>query len=169
MEQARNELRTFTLGSNHFLVIRFTRRRAKIEIMPGAMEVVCHLKKLKIPQAIVTMSNSRAVSVKRKQHEELFSMMNLIITSDDPRVKNRKPHPDCYLVAAEALNVKCVKCVVVEDSPEGMRSGKSAGCKVIAVPAAWTKNMGRHLTCDFLLTSLMDFPFKKLGLPKMRI
>jgi beta-phosphoglucomutase-like phosphatase (HAD superfamily) len=95
-------------------------------------------------------------------------MMDLIITSDDKRIKNKKPYPDCYLLAAELLNVPSTKCVVVEDSPEGMRSGKSAGCKVVAVPAAWTKNTGRQLAKDFLITTLMDFPFGKLGIPKMR-
>ncbi|GMI47401.1 hypothetical protein TrCOL_g3662 [Triparma columacea] len=147
---------------------KMVQKRASIKALPGAIEVVKHLKECKIPQAIVTMSNARSVAVKRKQNEELFGMMDLILTSDDKRIKNRKPHPDCYLLASELLNVKSTRCVVVEDSPEGMRAGKSAGCKVVAVPAAWTKNMGRKLTTDFLITTLRDFPFRKLGLPKMR-
>lgn len=145
------------------------KKRSKIEVLPGAMECVRHLKACKIPQAIVTMSNSRAVAVKRKQHRELFDHMEVVITSDDRRVKNRKPHPDCYLVAAEVLGVKSTKSVVVEDSPEGMRAGKSAGCTVVAVPAAWTKNLGRKLPSDHLITSLVDFPFTKLGIPQPKL
>ena len=43
---------------------KMLKKRSKIEVLPGAMECVRHLKACKIPQAIVTMSNSRAVAVK---------------------------------------------------------------------------------------------------------
>jgi HAD superfamily hydrolase (TIGR01509 family) len=45
-----------------------------------------------------------------------------------------KPAPDVYLVAAERLRVPADACVAVEDSANGIRSGKAAGMAVIAIP-----------------------------------
>ena len=97
--------------------------------------------------------------------EELFSLMDCVICGDDKEVKNRKPAPDIYIIAAQRLNVNVTKCVVIEDSPEGMRAGASAGAKVVGVPAAWTKekNIGRGVKVDFLVSSLWDFPCTKFS------
>lgn len=46
-------------------------------------------------------------------------------------VPNGKPAPDIYLLAAKALGVPAPACLVIEDSPSGVRAGKSAGMTVI--------------------------------------
>jgi pseudouridine 5'-phosphatase len=146
-------------------------RRAEIPLLPGALELVKHFKAAGIPQAIATMSSKKAVDSKRKINEELFSYMNLIVCGDDKEVKNRKPAPDIYLVAAARLNVSTANCVVIEDSPEGMRSGFAAGCKVVGVPGAWMnlKLIGRGVKCDYMIKSLEQFPCHKFGLKKLAV
>jgi mannitol-1-/sugar-/sorbitol-6-phosphatase len=54
-----------------------------------------------------------------------------IITSSD--ITNGKPHPEPYLAGAQALGVQAADCIVIEDVAAGIRSGKSAGARVIAV------------------------------------
>jgi sugar-phosphatase len=54
-----------------------------------------------------------------------------IITSSD--ITNGKPHPEPYLKGARMLNVAIGDCLVVEDVPAGIRSGKAAGARVIAL------------------------------------
>ena len=49
-------------------------------------------------------------------------------------VERGKPAPDVYLEAARRLGVEPVHCVAVEDSQAGIRSAKSAGLRVLAVP-----------------------------------
>ena len=44
-----------------------------------------------------------------------------------------KPAPDPYLTAAERLGVDPTQCLVIEDTPTGVRSGVAAGCRVVAV------------------------------------
>lgn len=56
---------------------------------------------------------------------------SILVTSSE--TTNGKPHPEPYLKAAQALAVEPAACVVVEDVPAGIRSGKSAGARVIAV------------------------------------
>ncbi|MGA9567873.1 MAG: HAD-IA family hydrolase, partial [Candidatus Korobacteraceae bacterium] len=54
-----------------------------------------------------------------------------IITSSD--IANGKPHPEPYLKGAQALGVAAADCIVIEDVPAGIQSGKAAGARVIAV------------------------------------
>jgi beta-phosphoglucomutase-like phosphatase (HAD superfamily) len=51
-------------------------------------------------------------------------------------VPHGKPHPDIYLLAAERLNMTPSACVVIEDSPGGVRAGRAAGMAVIGLCAA---------------------------------
>ena len=44
-----------------------------------------------------------------------------------------KPAPDPYLYAARQLATTPAECLVVEDSPAGVRSGRAAGCSVLGV------------------------------------
>jgi sugar-phosphatase len=49
------------------------------------------------------------------------------------KVANGKPHPEPYLTGAKLLGLAPADCLVIEDSPAGVASGKAAGCKVLAV------------------------------------
>ena len=53
------------------------------------------------------------------------------ITSSD--IQNGKPHPEPYLNGAVLLGVPASECIVVEDAPAGVRSGKAAGARVIGL------------------------------------
>ena len=43
-----------------------------------------------------------------------------------------KPDPEIYLIAMEKLGLKAEECIVVEDSRQGIKAGKDAGCYTIA-------------------------------------
>lgn len=49
-------------------------------------------------------------------------------------VKNGKPAPDIYLLAAERLGISPQDCLALEDSVNGVRSASAAGCKTVLVP-----------------------------------
>jgi len=48
-------------------------------------------------------------------------------------VKQGKPQPDPYLLGAKKAGVDPKKCLVVEDAPNGVRSGLAAGCQVLGL------------------------------------
>ncbi len=53
-----------------------------------------------------------------------------MVTCDD--IRKGKPDPEPYIKGAGLLGVPASKCVVFEDAPAGIRSGKAAGALVIA-------------------------------------
>jgi len=57
-------------------------------------------------------------------------------SSDD--IVNGKPDPEIYLETCRKLGLAPQDCIVLEDSSNGARAGKRAGCYVIAVPTAYT-------------------------------
>lgn len=46
-------------------------------------------------------------------------------------VANGKPAPDLFLLAAERLGTHPADCVVIEDSPAGIRAARAAGMRVV--------------------------------------
>lgn len=67
----------------------------------GAERLVKHLKKHKIPICLATSSSKKSFEVKTSNHSELFELFgHQVLGSSDEDVKNGKPAPDIFLVAA---------------------------------------------------------------------
>lgn len=60
----------------------------------------------------------------------LRSVMRCIVTGD--MVTRAKPDPEIYLKAAEQIHVPPAACIVIEDSPFGIRAAKAAGMYCVA-------------------------------------
>jgi len=67
-------------------------------------------------------------------------------------VKNKKPHPELFLLAGQRMGIKPANCVVIEDAPNGIQAAKAAGAKCIAVTNSTTAtNLSEaDLICDSL-------------------
>lgn len=79
---------------------------------------------------VVVTSSTRPLAEVRLRAAGLPAPRYLITASD---VAKGKPHPEPFLKAAGVLGVAPRDCLVLEDSPAGIRAGKQAGCRVIAV------------------------------------
>ena len=66
----------------------------------------------------------------------LEQTLDVVLARED--VENGKPAPDIYLLAAEKLGVEPQDCVVIEDSPNGVRAGVAAGMNVVAFGTPFT-------------------------------
>jgi beta-phosphoglucomutase-like phosphatase (HAD superfamily) len=85
------------------------------------------------PLALASSSN-------REIFEEVLELAGLAdcfrATVSSEEVPRGKPAPDVYLEAARRLGVAPERCTAVEDSHSGIRSAKSAGMRVVAIPNA---------------------------------
>lgn len=99
----------------------------------------------------VATSGDRATATTRLTFGEL-PIPDVFITADD--VTQGKPHPEPYLKAAAGLGVDPADCVVIEDSPVGVRAGRAAGARVIGV--ASTHAAEELAAADLVIDDLGD-------------
>ncbi len=102
-----------------------------LELKPGAVELLDHLNKRKIPAAVCTATDYERASDYLTQ-VGIFDRFDKIICA--AMVKKGKPSPDIYLYAAEQLGLPAGECMALEDSPNGVRSAAGAGCVTVMVP-----------------------------------
>jgi sugar-phosphatase len=96
--------------------------------LPGAKEL---LSALPPSQAAVVTSAIRELAEVRLRAACLLPYVRNMVTADD--IHHGKPDPEPYLKGGAKLNLLPSDCVVLEDAPSGVRSGKAAGARVLAV------------------------------------
>ena len=80
----------------------------------------------------VASSTSHAKTVEHLEHAGLLHYFSVIVGGD--MVKNGKPNPDIFLLAAEKAGAKPEECLVVGDSPADVQASHAAGIPVILIP-----------------------------------
>lgn len=70
-----------------------------------------------VQQAIASSSSQRPFATKTTHHQEWIQLFHCIVLGDDPDVKQGKPAPDIFLIAAQRLghiqsNVWCLKILL---------------------------------------------------------
>ena len=113
---------------------------------------------------LVSMANMDEAGyvLDRAKFRPLFSV---IVTAED--VKVCKPAPDCYRLGLERLNRKLQEyrrlpllpneCLVIEDSPPGIESGKGAGMRTLGVTNTVSAADLRNAGADVVTASLFDW------------
>ena len=99
--------------------------------MPYIEELLKYLKENNYKVAVASSSNMNHI-INNMEKTGLKKYIDEFASGAE--VKNGKPAPDVFLLAAERLGVEPKKCLVLEDSKAGVIAGSSAGAKVIMVP-----------------------------------
>lgn len=104
--------------------------RENLPLIPGAVPAVERLAE-RWPLGLASSSN-RGVIDFVLEVSGLARVFRVTVSSEE--VPRGKPAPDVYLEAARRLGVAPERCAAVEDSENGIRSAKSAGMRVLAIP-----------------------------------
>lgn len=102
----------------------------ELTVMPGAKELLTEAAAEGIPVGLVT-STVRALA---DVAIDALGRHHFALTVAGDEVENTKPHPEPYLKAARLLGAEPSRCVVLEDSPTGVKAAEAAGCAVVAIP-----------------------------------
>ncbi len=116
----------------------------------------CH----NIRTAVVTSSNLAKMLSVYSKHPEFTSLFDDILTSED--FAESKPSPDCYLRAAARFGLQPAECVVLEDSINGLRSGRAAGMRVVGLLTTNKLSDVKPLS-DIQIENYDNFNYKRLN------
>jgi len=87
-------------------------------------------------QTALATSSSREMTLHALRALDVERSLDLVLTRED--VEKPKPDPEIYLLAAKKLDLSPKECLVIDDSPNGVRAGVAAGMSVIAFATPFT-------------------------------
>lgn len=97
----------------------------------GLEAFIADLHRHGVKTAVVTSSNIPKMQSVYRAHPEFHTLFDAILTSED--FAESKPSPDCYLRGAARFGAAPSECVVLEDSFNGLKSGRAAGMFVVGL------------------------------------
>jgi HAD superfamily hydrolase (TIGR01509 family) len=124
-----------------------------LDLKPGVLELLDHLRAAGLPMAVATSAGRGAVD-RELGPTGLIPRFGAIVTRDD--CDRGKPHPDPFLIAAERLGVAPEACLALEDSHNGVRAAAAAGMMTIMVPDLLAPTDEIAALCVAVLPSLHD-------------
>lgn len=141
-----------------------------IRLMPGALRLIEHLDKNKIPIAIATGSPKREFETKTKHLGEILRgpFSHHVFAGSDPEVKHGKPFPDVFIQAGKrfAEPAKSQQSILVfEDAINGVKAAVAAGMQVVLVPDKQTDLTNLQVKPNLIIDSLEHFKPELFGLP----
>jgi len=128
--------------------------RGNLSPLPGAHEFISKCRNKGLSLALATSADMIKMEVNLKEIGLSNDSFETIVTGLD--VKNKKPFPDIYQKAAENLGLKPNECLVVEDAVSGIKSGKTAGCRCLAVTTSFDATVLKD--ADWICESLLNVP-----------
>ena len=126
--------------------------------IPGSRSLLKQLDDAVVPWAVVT-SGTRALITGWLERLKLAVPKVLVVAED---VSNGKPDPEGYLMGKRKLGLGegREEFVVLEDAPSGIRAGKAAGCKVIALATTHEVGQLREAGADWIVRDMRSVVFK---------
>jgi HAD superfamily hydrolase (TIGR01509 family) len=132
----------------------------QLDYLEGFLPFISDLRQHGMKTAVVTSSNRLKMENVYRQHPEFQQLFDAILTSED--FAESKPSPDCYLRAAQRFGLERDACVVLEDSVNGLRSGRAAGMMVVGLVTTNPLDVVRPLS-DCQIKDYTNFDYKTLN------
>ena len=142
------------------------------KFMKGAKETTHKCKyDLNLKVAIATSSSrfnfeNKTYNLKNWLKEDF----DVIILGDDKRIKNGKPAPDIFILAAKDLGLEPQDCIIFEDALSGITAAIRSGARiVVAIPDPRQKKDVENIDYDknktklIVLNSMDEFDFNLIN------
>ena len=143
-------------GAESVIVERLNDYEAQMDYdyIAGFQDFLASLKAHGVKTALVTSSNQPKMNSVYCKRPEIRNCFDAVLMAED--FTESKPHPQCYLKAAEVLGVGSDGCVVFEDSFNGLRAGRAAGMAVVGLATTNPRHDIKNL-CDRVVDDFTDF------------
>jgi sugar-phosphatase len=122
--------------------------------LSGVIETLTFLKNKELKIGLATSSSSRLIKVVLAELN-IARFFDFVHSAENEAYG--KPHPAVYVKVAEVLNVSPTKCLVIEDSFNGVIAGIAAKMKVVCIPEKTHFPNQRLAVADFHFETMNDF------------
>ena len=133
--------------------------RDKLLPLPGAYEFIEKCRKKGLRLALATSADRIKMQVNLKEIGLSDDIFDSIVSGID--VEQKKPFPEIYLRAAKNLGLEPNECLVVEDAISGIKAGKTAGCRCLALTTSF--NAASLSEADWICETLLTVPDEVLN------
>lgn len=117
------------IEQNRVESLRFFAELKEIPVMPGLVNLLKELQVKNYPMAVASSSFPEIIDLILKK-TDLLKYFQVVVSAQE--AGKSKPEPDVFLLAACKLGFSPNQCLVIEDSPNGIKAAHSAGMKCIA-------------------------------------
>lgn len=124
-----------------------------LPVKPGLYELLAELERRGIP-AVLATSTSRDSAWGHLQRAGVDNYFVGAVCGDE--VSHSKPDPEVFLKAAALAGKDPRHCMVLEDSPAGVRAGAAAGCFTVMVPDLTQPDEELRRLADAILPNLNE-------------
>ncbi|HSN49902.1 MAG TPA: HAD-IA family hydrolase [Bacteroidales bacterium] len=128
--------------------------RGNLTPLPGVHKFISECRERGFRLALATSADRVKMEVNLREIGLTSGTFNSIVTGLD--VKNKKPFPDIYIMAAERIGLDPYECLVVEDAVSGIKAGKSAGCRCLGLTTSFEAAVLAE--ADWICGTLNDVP-----------
>lgn len=113
------------------------------DIQPGVMVVLEQLREMSIKMAVGSSSKNAPFIIEKIQLAGWFDAI-----ADGNQIRQSKPDPEVFLLAASKLGVAPRDCVVIEDADAGIEAALAGGMKAVGVGAAAGNKNAHYVVPD---------------------
>jgi HAD superfamily hydrolase (TIGR01509 family) len=143
----------FDLAAEYHRTVR-ERHHTDLAAVPGARDLLDRLRERGTPVCVASSGTPEEIA-HRLELTGLAGYFGDRVYSAS-MVARGKPAPDLFLYAAARLGVEPTDCVLVEDSPFGVRGGRAAGMTVVGYAALADAAVLRDAGADPVVADLAD-------------
>jgi len=135
--------------------------KGKLTQLSGAGEFIARCKKMGRKVAVASSADWRKVNGNLAEIKIPAETFDAVVAGND--VKNKKPDPEIFLLAAKKIGLNPKDCLVVEDALSGITAAKAAGCKCLGITSSFTPD--KIPGADFYAPDLAHAPAEAVDWP----
>lgn len=154
------------------------RKQARLEALVQAGAVRAFPDALRFVQAVVALHLPLACASSSKNADAMMRPVRLdggasLLDAFKANVNGRdlrqgKPDPEIFLLAAAELGVAAARCLVVEDASAGIEAARAGGMASLGVARLGDAHVLRAAGADLVVTSLDDVAIDELAAGRLR-
>lgn len=135
--------------------------RGKLPPLPGVGDFVSLCRERGLRLAVASSADRVKVTGNLREIGLASGTFDAVLSGD--QVARKKPDPEIFLAAAARLGLSAADCLVVEDAPNGIRAGKSAGSACLGLTTSFDSTTLLSAGADWIAQNLAHADLAQMG------